>query len=441
MDWGNLLGQWLLSQLEMMPMAIIRQGAELRVPNRLIDYLLGEREAEEVRALLSRPLKEQPRLATVFLPGIMGSLLASVRGISTVLWFNPEIITNGHINLLDLDEDGQTDRSPDVEIVPVGIEKLTYLKMIVTLARETRLYEFPYDWRRHLEWNADMLHRSLERWSWANPQRRFTLVGHSMGGMLARTYLARYPREAEQKIERVIMIGSPLRGAAIATLIFSGQTQPSRVVSKIHPENDVVRFASNLPSVYQLLPAPPEYFGTDRPYPVNWDLYDAQAWGLPNVRQKYLDDARALHALWAKADPQVEIIEIAGCHQRTVTDVYQVGREADDDAPSYEPRYQDEGEDSGDEQVPLWSTQREGVKTYYIEENHQGLPANPQVLEAVVSLIQSGQCDLPETLPEPSRVLRNLRSMPLLQQVAELRQRLDAGRFLREDLAKLFFAR
>lgn len=438
MDWGNLLGQWLLSQLEIMPMSLVRQGAELRVPSRLIDYLLGEREAEEVRALLSQPLKEQPRLATVFLPGIMGSLLASVRGISTVLWFNPEIITNGHINLLDLDDDGQTDRSPDVEIVPVGIEKLTYLKMIVTLARETRLYEFPYDWRRSLEWNADLLHRSLERWSWAAPERRFTLVGHSMGGMLARTYLARYPHEAEQKIERVIMLGSPLRGAAITTLVFSGGTQPSRVVSKLHPENDVVRFASNLPSVYQLLPAPPEFFGTDRPYPVDWDVYNAEAWGLPNVRQRYLDDARALHALWARADPQVEIIEIAGCHQRTVTDVCRI---VENTAPLYEPRYQDEGEDSGDEQVPLWSTRQEGIKTYYVEENHQGLPANPQVLEAVVSLIQTGRCDLPETLPQPSGVLRTLRAIPFLQQVAELRQRLDAGRLLREDLAKLFFVR
>jgi hypothetical protein len=42
----------------------------------------------------------------VLLPGIMGSLLASVRGISAVLWFNPTVVLDGHINLLDLNDDG-----------------------------------------------------------------------------------------------------------------------------------------------------------------------------------------------------------------------------------------------------------------------------------------------------------------------------------------------
>lgn len=442
-DWTQLVGQWLLSQLEMMPLPLLRQGAELRTPTRLVDYILGEREAEEVRALLSRPLEGHPRVATVLLPGMMGSLLASIRGISTLIWVNPSVISNGHINLLDLDDDGLSDRSPDVEIAPIGIEKLTYLKLVITLARETRLYEFPYDWRRHLEWNADLLHQAIARWSANDATRRFVLVGHSMGGMLARTYLAKYPQEAEERIERVIMLGTPLYGAAIATLIFTGQTPPSRLVSKLHPDNDVIHFASNLPSTYQLFPPPPELFPADRPYPANWDLYDAASWRLPHVRQRYLNDARSLYTLLAASDPQTPLIEIAGCHRRTPVAVHLADGGADEQAspPQYRIEEHENGPHSGDALVPLWSVTHPQVQTYYIEESHQSLPSNNEVLEAVLALVHGDSCPLSETLPEPSGFLDTLRTVPLMQQVAELRVRLETGRLRREDLDKIFFAR
>ncbi len=441
-DLGNAFSQWLLSQLEMMPLTLLRQGAELRASSRLVDMILGEREAAEVRALLARPLGDQPRAATVLIPGIMGSLLASVRGIGALIWLNPEVIANGHINLLDLDDDGRADRSPDVEIMPVGIEKLTYLKTILTLARETRLYEFPYDWRRHVEYNADLLHGCIQRWAQADPERRFTLVGHSMGGMVARTYLARHPREAEAKIERAILIGSPIYGAPITACIFTGQTQPSRVVGRLHDGNDVVRFASGLPSTYQLLPPPPELWQPARDYPANWDLYDATAWGEAPVRQRFLDDARHLHALLAAADPQVEITQIAGCNQRTPTDIrLPAPDEASDEPIELGLVVQDAGPDAGDELVPLWSTQAPGVATYYVDESHYALPANDHVLAAVLALIHGEPCPLPDAPPQPSGILRSLRATSLMQQVAEIKEHIEAGNLRREDLVKLLFAR
>jgi len=435
------LTNWLLSQLEMMPAHMLAKSSR-RAYGRLLDQIMGAREVQDLRALLDRPSSEAPRVATVLMPGIMGSLLASVRGISALLWVSPTVILNGHINLLNLNGEGTADRSPDVEIVPVGIEKMTYLKMILALARETRLYEFPYDWRRHLERNAEILRQSLQRWSVAQPNRRFVLVAHSMGGMLARTYLAIYPREAEQRVERVIMLGTPLFGAALSALVFDGETTPSKVVSHLHPRNDVLGFASNLPSTYQLLPPPPELFGPTRPYPANWDLYDAAAWGLPSVRQDYLDDARNYHQLLADSDPQVEMIEIAGCNRSTITDVWRAeGGETPDGLPRFTAIEQDSGEDSGDERVPLWSTQMEGVTTYYVDETHLFLPSNSECIEAVMALIHGGAPALPREVPQPTGLLRKLRQMPLARQVEELRERIEAGHFSRKDLYKLFFAR
>lgn len=443
MDISNSISQWLISRLELMPAQILQQMTGARSSGRLLDVILGEREAVKVRALLDRGSCRQSHISTVLLPGVMGSLLTSIRGISALIWPNSTILVDGQINLLDLDHSGTGDRSPDVEIVPVGIETMTYLRLILTLARDTRLYEFPYDWRRPLEWNADILRAALQRWSSTDPSRRYTLVGHSMGGMLARTYLARYPGEAEKCIERLIMLGTPLFGAPITALLFSGQTIQSRIVQRLNCRNDVVGFASNLPSSYQLLPPPREMFGPERSYPTNWDLYDAAAWGLPNVRQDYLDRAREWHVLMTKMQPQVELVEIVGCHQRTLTDVWQsIALESTDtDEPQYTLVHSQSGEESGDGTVPLWSTTAPGVTTYYVEEGHQTIPSNPHVLEAIRSLVIGGPISLPTELPAPRGILRHLAPKTIAQQVAELRKHIENGRLTREDLEKILFAR
>jgi pimeloyl-ACP methyl ester carboxylesterase len=437
----NKLANWLLGQLELMPIENLARNM-LFDPERLFDRLLGEKEVAEVRAMLSRPQNSQTHVPTILMPGILGSLLASIRGISALLWLNPTVVLDGKINLLNLNEDGTGDESPDVEIAPVGIEKFTYLKLIIALAQETRLYEFPYDWRRRLEWNAAILHESIQRWSTNTPDGRFVLIGHSMGGLLARTYLALYPEEAERHVERIIMIGSPIYGAPLASLIYTSDTVPAEIVTRLNPANDVQRLAANMPSSYQLLPPPPELFPTHRPYPFNWDLYDASAWKLPYIRQDYLDQARQFHRLLAQSDPQVEIHQIAGCHQPTVTDIRRFPCEDEDFVrPTYALVRQENGEDSGDNTVPLWSTQCQGISTYYVEEGHLMLPANRQVIEAVLRLTRGESPELPRKIPQASGLLNRLAARSLVQQVADLRERIENGELGIEDIHKLFFTR
>ena len=191
-----------------------------------------------------------------------------------------------------------------------------------------------------------------------------------------------------------------------------------------------------------MLPPPPELFTPTRRYPVDWDLYDAAAWGIPCVRQDYLDDARRYHRALADSDPQVEMIEIAGCNRSTVTDVSRAeGGETLEGLPSFTAVEQDGGPDSGDERVPLWSTQMEGVTSYYVNERHLFLPSNRECIEAILALVRGEKPGLSREVPQPPGLLEKLREMPLGHQVRELRQRIEAGEFSRKDLYKLFFAR
>jgi len=434
------LGEWLADQLESMPMDVLRSlapGAE-----NWLARIFGAQEADEVRALLTGPSRGDSGPRTVFLPGMMGSLLASVRGISGMLWFSGPVVMNGRLNLLDLSDDGAADRWPEVEIVPVGIEKTSYLKAILTLARETRLYEFPYDWRKRVETSAEQLHQALQRWSGDDPASRFTLVAHSMGGMVARAYLALHPREAEQKVERLILLASPLYGVPIAATIFAGDNPAIQIMDRLHPGNDVRRFAMSAPSCYQLLPAPSELWPSGPSYPLNWDAYDAAAWGLPGLRQDYLDAARAYHELVLRADPQVEIWQIAGCNQPTIVAARLAAEQDGGEAPPLLiPILEERGDNSGDDTVPLWSTRQRGVRTLYVEESHAGIPANSQVLETMVRLTHGEPPTLPDALPLEREGGVPAAMADLGQQVAQLRKRFEAGALTKDDILKMFFAR
>jgi len=80
------------------------------------------------------------------------------------------------------------------------------------------------------------------------------------------------------------------------------------------------------------------------------------------------------------------------------------------------------------------------MRVYYVEEAHQLLPGNTRVIDAVLSLVDGAVPDLPEELPEPTGLRSRLSAAPLVQQVAELRQRIETGEFRREDLIRVLFA-
>ncbi|MCE5259168.1 MAG: alpha/beta fold hydrolase [Chloroflexi bacterium] len=427
------LATWLLNQLEMLPSSILHDKTQ--VSRRVLDQFYGEREAAELAALLQQPAEGGDRALTVLLPGIMGSLLSSIRGISAMLWINTEVFLNGQINLLELDDAGTADRSPDVEIAAVGMEKLYYLSLIVALANRTHLFEFPYDWRYANERSAEQLHRALLRWSAGYPDQKFVLIGHSMGGLVIRTYLALYPAEAEKLVGKVILLASPLYGSPLAITYLAGSAPNEDFGAKLNPANDLVRLISTLPSMYQLLPPPRELFRPSRYYPADWDLYDASAWGIATVRQEHLDGALAMYKLLDQADPQIPITQIAGNGYKTMTDVR---REVDGIEVRFTSVYHQVNDQGGDEQVPLYSSWDARLTTYFVDEHHRQIPGNTLVHQAVLDLIDDRRPALPQ-VPLVTPLLKLPASTTLLlHQFQDFRQRLEQGTFTREDISRLF---
>lgn len=398
--------------------------------------------AEEVAAMRSdegvRSASGQ-REAVVLLPGLMGSLLASVRGVITQLWLNPGLILKGQSRYLELNQDGTADGSPNIHTVAIGAEKLCYLKPALALNRACLLFEFPYDWRLPIEVNGHRLGEALERWADDDPNMQFTLVGHSMGGLVSRAFVALKTEQAKRRVKRVIMHGTPQFGAAGAIADLMEGNRMMAIAKALNENNAIRRFVLNMPSAYQLLPAPPDLFPADRHYPANFDVYDARQWRLEGVRQDYLDAGRRFHELLADFDHPVETIQIAGCHLETKIDVAlnftAAGR------PNLQVITQQDGPDSGDATVPLYSARLPGAQMYYIQEVHRYLPRNDQVIQATIDLIYGRTPRLPTELPRPkSGFLGLFRATGAPEDQAErLRQRLTDGVATEEDLEQFFF--
>jgi pimeloyl-ACP methyl ester carboxylesterase len=434
MNTNDLLVNW-----SALSMDEIENRLETGADEAAATQLFGAGEVAEMQTLAAEPRAKGARKSVVLLPGMMGSLLSSIRGMTALLWINPALFLKGQSSYLELHEDGTRDRHPGIEAMPIALERMSYTKIALALRRQVDLYEFPYDWRRPIEYNGDLLHQYIERWADGDPDRKFTLVGHSMGGLVSRAYLARHTEAAERRIERLIMHGTPHFGAGATMENLVNGNRMMALAGKLNSKNTPDRLLLNMPSVYQLLPAPPDLFPAHRRYPSNWDLYDAKSWRLEGIRQDYLDLGKAFYEMLASTDPQVETIEIAGCNVDTIVDVkreFEPGERL-----MYDVIRQQGGADGGDGTVPLWSALLPGATIYYAEEVHRDLPKNKKVIQATLDLIHGGMPDLDTELPpfDPGWFPFDTPE-PVGESAEKLRANLEEGTASAKDLSQLYFA-
>jgi len=161
---------------------------------------------------------------------------------------------------------------------------------------EDTFYVFPYDWRLDNVTNARALVKRIVRLKsrLQRPDLKFTIVAHSMGGLIAR-YAAMYgdadlpdgdgpiqPNWAgAAHIGKIMMIGVPNEGSAdaFATIIdgysiTEGLRRRVPLLNKLTAE-DVVR----TPSVFQLMPHNQTVkFLDENLKPLQLDLYDPEVW-------------------------------------------------------------------------------------------------------------------------------------------------------------------
>ncbi len=377
--------------------AALRRDAE--ATRAFLEHTLGLEEARRIvedlgdgqldRGIFwTRPDPALPEI--ILLHGVLAGHLANQGPLRTRVWLNPATFVLGDVaEKLRLRPDGLTDAYEDLTLQPDGHLWIVY----GGAARRWRkaglvVHEFSYDWRKSVEHSAERLHHFIETLHAERPGRRFALVAHSMGGLVAAAYADRHARW-ERRVQQAVLLGAPLGGSYAVVEAVTGTWLVLRVLALVSHNDDLPDLrasAASYPGLLEMLPSPALFSDAGR-------VYAREAWpdDHPGVApaQRWLDHSLALKERLLESPLLQRTSAIVSGDHGTVSSlaVDRRGRVAAGPPEA----------DAGDGTVPLASAAVAGVqRRFAVGCRHEEMMRDDAVLDAVRGLLQEGRCDLPQ---------------------------------------------
>jgi pimeloyl-ACP methyl ester carboxylesterase len=253
-------------------------------------------------ARIHRESAAMPRNPVIVIPGLLGSKLRNRHTNESVWGRFLSVLKRHRVDDLSLPIDGLPIQENRDDLVPYDIYEtfggVKFYGAILDALRDVGRYRigdindprpgdtcfvYYYDWRRDNIEAAIGLGRAIGRIKsrLKNPDLRFDIVAHSMGGLVAEYYMkygavdvtgdgtdhpVSYAGAAD--IGKMVLIGTPRRGAMSAFKLL--HTGFSRALSR--------RALFTMPSMYQLLPDRGRCFIDSNGRPLEADLHDAASW-------------------------------------------------------------------------------------------------------------------------------------------------------------------
>ena len=254
-----------------------------------------------------------------------------------LLWVSYwSLLVRGWISRLLLGDDGL---KGEYDVRATGIMKKYYGELILTLNERWNTRAFWYDWRKDLNVAADELNAQIG--SWFGDNTPVHLVAHSMGGLVARTFIKRHPQRwgamwdegakksgsnkgrAEGTLGgRLVMLGTPNHGSFVVPQIITGLEPMVRKLAKFDLRsglNDVLRVVNSFAGSYQMLPSPLLDASYER-------FYKPETYGELNVSEKLLKNGRQHHEFLSDVVNTGRMIYVAGDNQITFSGIKDWGR-------------------------------------------------------------------------------------------------------------------
>jgi pimeloyl-ACP methyl ester carboxylesterase len=325
----------------------------------------------------------------VFLHGITGSDLSVSEGVGqpASLWVSVPKLIFGGLRKLKLSADAKQEENSRLRVIPTGINKQFYARAVVALRAQWTVEPFAYDWRRDIDEASDSLARFIEQRFAGQPVH---LVAHSMGGLVARNFIRRYPKLWKTMRDpdlirggRLVMLGTPNYGSFAIAQVLTGTDALLARLERFDLKNnlsELLDITNSFLGTYMLLPAHGKL-------PVALQrLYERSTWGpTPAISQPHLDRTFEFYkALDTEAtiDPE-RMVYVAGVNQTTISGLKVL-------APG---EFEYEFTRDGDGRVPHALGLLNGVRTYYVDEVHGDLARNEQILRNLDDLLQTGTND------------------------------------------------
>jgi pimeloyl-ACP methyl ester carboxylesterase len=357
---------------------------------------------QRLRRRRDRASRTLQRTRIYLLPGMLGSQLGWLRPgrkPPDLLWLDPIDVTRGRLiglrwqrgreaeaaaaaEWIRADESTAQHATADGRVRPLGLIPYTYLALKLRLtAAGFDVLMHDYDWRCDLRALARALGRRLQ----ADSAEELVLVGHSMGGLLARAALSHCSDgRDERRIAKLVGIGTPHGGAIGVTQVLRGTYPVLLRLAAMDRERTAVRAAEalcatfrNFASLYQMLPDAASVPLAAGASPL--DLFAPSSWPAQRIRPnlKLLAAARSFSSSLPPADAR--FISIVGTGQRTVTAIER-----------FAGQFRYEVSTAGDGTVPAAHATLPGATNYSLRCEHSALPRSAQVAAAIVDLLLHG---------------------------------------------------
>ncbi|HEU5458996.1 MAG TPA: CHAT domain-containing protein [Pyrinomonadaceae bacterium] len=359
---------------------------------------------------VSRSGVEKPKGNVVVIHGIMGAELSVSKngGNGDLTWVNAFRILRGWLDRLRLADDGRSEANSKFTVSASGIMKRYYGEMLLALAENWNVKDFSFDWRKDLELAADSLNVKIG--TWFNQDEPVHIVAHSMGGLVARTFIKKYADRWHTMWDqpgngkdggRLIMLGTPNYGSFAIPQVITGVEGLVRKLALLdlrHDIRDLLETFNSFVGSYQMMPSPAEMTSIK-------DLYEAGTYSKFNVTvpQQHLTRAKRHHEWLKDAVDPARMIYVAGYDQPTYSDISDWNKL--DNTKGYAMT------SDGDGRVThrlglLKAPDGTKVDTYYIKEDHGNLSTNAKILATLDQLLKTGKTDALLTKLPTDRALK-----------------------------------
>ncbi len=364
----------------------------------------------------------------VIIPGLMGSELsvfASGSGADAgeLIWLSATRIMQGRFAWLKLNDDGT---SGEIDVRATGVMKRQYGELTLSLASNWNVRTFPFDWRKDLHLAAVELESQIERWFGSEPVH---IVAHEMGGLVARAFIAKYPKRWQSMWDahsgvpgrrggRLIMLGTPNHGTYRTLHLILGLHPTVKQLSRLdvrHGQGDVQQIFNSFVGPYQTLPSP-------LAVPDAEQFYESDFYGDLHVPQSRLDAGYKFHHFLSGVVDPARMVYVGGDNQQTfsgIKDYKLIGS-----LESYEVTT------AGDGLVPhslcaLKGPQGQAVTAYCVEDTNANLPSNPNIISALNQLLELGKTHELKVLQSVGKKLSASAQKAALKQLTNDRDRLE----------------
>lgn len=343
----------------------------------------------------------------VVIHGIMGGELSNINSPSSkdLIWLSYWHLLRGWAERLSLNDDGTTG---NYEIQATGIMKDYYGEVLMKLSSlNWHVEAFWFDWRKDLKIAADQLYQKIHEWF--GDDSPVHLVAHSMGGLVTRAFIKKYParwkamwdaKNGGQMGGRLVMLGTPTYGSFIIPQVITGLEPVVRMLSFLdcpHGKTSILKIINTFPGSLQMLPSP-------FIMPKMEELYKADTFRNLFVAQHHLDGARNHHEWVRDVFDDQRMIYIAGYNRKTPSDILDMKKL--DSSKAYDVTKLGDGRVTHRLGIPQNADGQPLHRIYYIDERHSDLLKNKTIIELMSGLLTTGATDkLITAVPSDVRAL------------------------------------